>query len=141
MNAEAWAKVEAAVAASKGKTIKELFAGDPDRARRYTASAAGWTLDWSKNRIDASTWKALLNLAEASGLKSEIERMFTGEKINRTENRAVLHTALRNCNPAAKVLVDGHDVMPDVRGTLAKMAAFAERVRKGDDETHGPGLV
>ena len=132
MNAEAWAKVEAAVAASKGKTIKELFAADPDRARRYTVSAAGWTLDWSKNRIDASTWKALLNLAEASGLKSEIERMFTGEKINRTENRAVLHTALRNCDPAAKVLVDGHDVMPDVRGTLAKMAAFAERVRKGD---------
>ena len=132
MNTEAWAKVEAAVAASKGKTIKELFADDPERARRYTASAAGWTLDWSKNRLDASTWKALLNLAETSGLKSEIERMFTGEKINRTENRAVLHTALRNCDPAAKVLVDGHDVMPDVRGTLAKMAAFAERVRKGD---------
>ena len=132
MNAEAWAKVEAAVAASKGKTIKELFAADPDRARRYTASAAGWTLDWSKNRIDATTWKALLNLAEASGLKGEIERMFTGEKINRTENRAVLHTALRNCDPAAKVLVDGHDVMPDVRGTLAKMASFAERVRKGE---------
>ena len=132
MNAEAWAKVEAAVAASKGKTIKELFAADPDRARRYTVSAAGWTLDWSKNRIDATTWKALLNLAEASGLKGEIERMFTGEKINRTENRAVLHTALRNCDPAAKVLVDGHDVMPDVRGTLAKMASFAERVRKGE---------
>ena len=72
MNAEAWAKVEAAVAASKGKTIKELFADDPGRARRYTASAAGWMLDWSKNRIDASTWKALLNLAEASCLKSEI---------------------------------------------------------------------
>ncbi len=132
MNAEAWAKVEAAVAASKDKTIKELFAADPDRTRRYTASAAGWTLDWSKNRIDATTWKALLNLAEASGLKGEIERMFTGEKINRTENRAVLHTALRNCDPAAKVLVDGHDVMPDVRGTLAKMASFAERVRKGE---------
>ena len=132
MNTEAWAAVEAAVAASKGKTIKELFATDPKRAQRYTASAAGWTLDWSKNRIDAPTWKALLNLAEASGLKGEIERMFTGEKINRTENRAVLHTALRNCDPKAQVFVDGKDVMPDVRETLAKMAAFAERVRKGE---------
>ena len=119
------------MAASKGKTIGDLFAADPTRAARYTASAAGWTLDWSKNRFDARTWRALLNLAEASGLKAEIERMFTGEKINRTENRAVLHTALRNCDPAAKVLVDGHDVMPGVRQTLERMEAFAERVRSG----------
>ena len=77
MNTQAWEKVEAAVAASKGKTIGDLFAADPDRAARYTASAAGWTLDWSKNRFDARTWRALLNLAEASGLKAEIERMFT----------------------------------------------------------------
>ncbi len=132
MNQEAWKKVEAAIEASKGTTIRQLFAADPARAERYTASAAGWTLDYSKNRIDANVMKALLKLAEAANLKAEIEKMFTGEKINRTENRAVLHTALRNCDPAAKVLVDGKDVMPDVRAVLAKMSAFADKVRKGE---------
>ena len=127
MNQEAWKSV----AASKETTIKELFERDADRAARYTASAAGWTLDYSKNRVDAATMKALIKLAEASGLKNEIEAMFTGAKINRTENRAVLHTALRNCDPAAQVFVDGRDVMPDVRAVLAKMGAFAERVRSG----------
>ena len=131
MNSEAWQKVEAAVAASKGITIKERFAQDPDRARKYTIEAAGWTLDYSKNRIDAGVMKALRGLAEASGLKAEIERMFTGEKINRTENRAVLHTALRNIDPKAQVFVDGKDVMPDVRWTLGKMAGFANAVRSG----------
>ena len=131
MNAEAWKKVEEAIAASRNTTIKQLFEHDPDRARKYTISAAGWTLDYSKNRVDAAVMKALRGLAEASGLKDEIERMFTGEKINRTENRAVLHTALRNVDPEAKVVVDGKDVMPDVRATLAKMGAFADAVRKG----------
>ena len=132
MNQEAWKNVEAAIEASKGTTIKQLFAADPARAEKYTASAAGWTLDYSKNRIDANVMKALLKLAEAANLKAEIEKMFTGEKINRTENRAVLHTALRNCDPDAKVLVDGKDVMPDVRDVLAKMSAFADKVRKGE---------
>ena len=131
MNAEAWKKVEEAVAASRNTTIKQLFEHDPDRARKYTISAAGWTLDYSKNRVDAAVMKALRGLAEASGLRDEIERMFTGEKINRTENRAVLHTALRNVDPEAKVFVDGKDVMPDVRATLSKMGAFADAVRKG----------
>ena len=132
MNQEAWKNVEAAIEASKGTTIRQLFAADPARAEKYTASAAGWTLDYSKNRIDANVMKALLKLAEAANLKAEIEKMFTGEKINRTENRAVLHTALRNCDPDAKVLVDGKDVMPDVRDVLAKMSAFADKVRKGE---------
>lgn len=123
--------LEQAMAASKAKTIKELFAEDSARAERFTVSAAGWTLDYSKNRIDAAAMKSLVKMADASGLKDEIERMFTGEKINRTEDRAVLHTALRNCDPEAKVLVDGRDVMPDVRAVLAKMGAFAEKVRKG----------
>ena len=131
MNQEAWKKVEAAIEASKGTTIRQLFAADPARAERYTASAAGWTLDYSKNRIDANVMKALVKLAEAANLKAEIEKMFTGEKINRTENRAVLHTALRNCDPAARVLVDGKDVMPDVRAVLAKMSEFADKVRTG----------
>jgi glucose-6-phosphate isomerase len=124
--------LDQAMEASKAKTIKELFAEDAARADKFTVSAAGWTLDYSKNRIDAAAMKALVKMAEAADLKSEIEKMFTGAKINRTEDRAVLHTALRNCDPEAKVLVDGKDVMPDVRDVLAKMGAFAERVRKGE---------
>ncbi len=132
MNQEAWKKVEAAIAESNNTTIKELFAQDPNRASKMTVDAAGWTLDYSKNRVDAKVMKALLNLAEASDLKAEIERMFTGEKINVTENRAVLHTALRNCDPDAKVFVDGKDVMVDVRAVLAQMSAFADSVRTGE---------
>ena len=124
--------LDKAVKASKAKTIKELFAADPARAEKYTILAAGWTLDYSKNRIDKATMKALLKMAKAANLKAEIEKMFSGEKINRTEDRAVLHTALRNCDPNAKVFVDGRDVMPDVREVLAKMSAFAERVRSGE---------
>ena len=124
--------LDKAMEASKAKTIKELFAEDPARAEKFTVSAAGWTLDYSKNRIDAAAMKSLMKMAEAADLKSEIEKMFTGEKINRTEDRAVLHTALRNCDPEAKVFVDGKDVMPDVRDVLAKMGAFAEKVRKGE---------
>ncbi len=120
-----------ALEASKSKTIKELFAEDPGRAGRYTLSAAGWTLDYSKNRVDSAAMKALVRMAEESGLREEIERMFAGERINRTEGRAVLHTALRNCDPEAKVFVDGRDVMGDVRATLARMGDFAERVRSG----------
>ena len=131
MNKEAWKKVEAAVAASKNKTIKQLFAEDPDRAAKYTLEAAGWTLDYSKNRIDGNVMKALYSLAKASNLKYEIERMFTGEKINQTENRAVLHTALRNCAADAQVFVDGKDVLPEVRAVLAKMGKFADAVRSG----------
>ena len=124
--------LDKAMEASKAKTIKELFAEDPARADKFTVSAAGWTLDYSKNRIDAAAMKSLVKMAEAADLKSEIEKMFSGEKINRTEDRAVLHTALRNCDPGAKVFVDGKDVMPDVRDVLAKMGAFAEKVRKGE---------
>ena len=124
--------LDKAMEASKAKTIKELFAEDPARAEKFTVSAAGWTLDYSKNRIDAAAMKSLVKMAEAADLKGEIEKMFTGEKINRTEDRAVLHTALRNCDPEAKVFVDGKDVMPDVRDVLAKMGAFAEKVRKGE---------
>ena len=124
--------LEQAMEASKAKTIKELFAEDPARADKFTVSAVGWTLDYSKNRIDAATMKSLFKMAEAAGLKAEIGKMFAGEKINRTEDRAVLHTALRNCDPEAKVYVDGKDVMPDVRDVLAKMGAFADKVRSGE---------
>ena len=131
MNSEKWQYLDEAMTASSKKTIKELFAADPKRARKFSAEAAGWFLDYSKNRVDAKAMKALVKLAEASNLKAEIERMFTGEKINATEGRAVLHTALRNRDPEAKVMVDGEDVMPAVRAVLAKMGEFSDLVRKG----------
>ena len=126
-----WQYLDEAMAASSKKTIKELFAEDPSRAEAFSLEAAGWFLDYSKNRIDKATMKALVKLAEASNLKAEIEKMFTGEKINVTEGRAVLHTALRNCDPNAKVMVDGKDVMPDVRAVLSQMGDFSDLVRTG----------
>ena len=131
MTEDRWEYLDDAMVASSRKTIKELFAEDPRRAEKFSVEAAGWFLDYSKNRVDAAAMKALVKLAEASGLKEEIEKMFSGEKINRTEGRAVLHTALRNCDPAAKVFVDGRDVMPDVRAVLAQMGDFSDAVRKG----------
>ena len=126
-----WAFLDEAMAASSKKTIKELFAEDPDRAKKFSLSAAGWFLDYSKNRVDRKAMKALVKLAEASDLRAEIEKMFTGKKINRTEDRAVLHTALRNCDPKARVMVDGKNVMPAVREVLAKMGDFSDLVRQG----------
>ena len=131
MNTDKWAYLDDAMVASNRKSIKELFAEDPSRARKFSVEAAGWFLDYSKNRIDGKAMKALVKLAEASNLKSEIEKMFSGEKINVTENRAVLHTALRNCDPEARVFVDGKDVMPGVRAVLAQMGDFSDLVRSG----------
>ena len=131
MNNDKWEYLDDAMVASGRKTIKELFAEDPNRAKKFSVEAAGWFLDYSKNRVDSKAMKSLVKLAEASNLKDEIEKMFTGEKINRTENRAVLHTALRNCDPEAKVFVDGKDVMPDVRAVLAAMGDFSDAVRGG----------
>ena len=93
-NADKWAQLDVAMTVSSRKTIKELFAEDKDRAAKYTVEAAGWTLDYSKNRVDEKVMKALVKLAKESNLKEEIEKMFTGKKINATEGRAVLHTAL-----------------------------------------------
>ena len=131
MDAQAWEKVDELIDRNQGKTIKDYLAEDPERASKFSLEAAGWFLDYSKNRIDRDTMKALLKLAEKADLKAEIEKMFTGRKINETENRAVLHTALRNCDPKAKVKVDGKDVMPQVRRVLKQMGAFADSVRSG----------
>lgn len=131
LNENKWAALDEAMTISSRKTIKELFAEDPDRAAKFTVDAAGWMLDYSKNRIDKAVMKALVKLAEESNLKDEIEKMFTGAKINATEGRAVLHTALRNCDPNAKVFVDGKDVMPDVRAVLDQMGDFSDSIRTG----------
>jgi glucose-6-phosphate isomerase len=131
MNQAAWKKVLKEIDRTKDTTIRDFFASDDRRAINFMASAAGWTLDYSKNRIDAPLMKALLNLAEESNLRAEIERMFKGEHINVTEDRAVLHTALRNFS-GKPVYDNGEDVMPGILEVRRRMADFAERVRKGD---------
>ena len=130
-NTDKWAQLDVAMTASAKKTIKELFAEDKARAAKFTVEAAGWTLDYSKNRIDEKVMKALVKLAKESNLKEEIEKMFTGKKINATEGRAVLHTALRNLNKADTVKVDGKDVLKDVRKVLVQMGEFSDKVRQG----------
>jgi glucose-6-phosphate isomerase len=115
--------------------LRDLFAADPARGTKLTAEAAGVFLDYSKNRITGETIKLLVDLANQSGLRARIDAMFSGEKINITENRAVLHTALR-APKGASISVDGHNVVPDVHAVLDKMAEFATRVRAGDWKGH-----
>ncbi len=111
--------------------LRTLFDEDPQRGERLTAEAVGLYLDYSKNRATDDTLRLLLQLAEESGLRARIDAMFSGEKINVTENRAVLHVALR-APTGASIVVDGEDVVPRVHQVLDKMAAFADRVRGGD---------
>ena len=115
--------------------LRKLFADDPTRGERMTVEAVGLYLDYSKNRITDETLKLLLGLAEESGLRSRIDAMFSGEKINITEDRAVLHVALR-APRGASIIVDGKNVVPDVHEVLDKMAGFANRVRSGDWQGH-----
>ena len=111
--------------------LRQLFAQDAKRGERFTAEAAGLFLDYSKNRITDKTLELLLQLAAESGLRGKIDAMFGGEKINVTENRAVLHVALR-APESATILVDGKNVVPDVHAVLDKMADFSNRVRSGE---------
>jgi glucose-6-phosphate isomerase len=115
--------------------LRKLFADDPKRGEKLTAEAAGLFLDYSKNRVTEKTLKLLLQLADESGLRAKIDAMFAGEKINITENRAVLHVALRAPRDA-KIFVDGKNVVPEVRAVLDKMAAFSNRVRSGEWKGH-----
>jgi len=110
--------------------LRQIFADDPSRGVRLTASAAGLYLDYSKHRITDETIRLLLRLAEDRGLAGRIEAMFNGEKINVTEKRAVLHVALR-APVGERILVDGADVVPEVHAVLDRMAAFSEEVRSG----------
>jgi glucose-6-phosphate isomerase len=129
-NDTAWAALEAHASTIRDVHLRDLFANDPSRGERLTAEAAGIFLDYSKHRVTDETLRLLIALAEASGLRERIEAMFTGEKINVSEQRAVLHVALRAPRGEA-IFVDGHDVVPDVHEVLDKMAAFALRVRNG----------
>jgi glucose-6-phosphate isomerase len=115
--------------------LRQLFAEDPQRGSRLSVEAIGLFLDYSKNRITDETLELLIKLAEESGLRGRIDAMFRGEKINITENRAVLHTALRAPRDAS-IVVDGENVVPKVHAVLDRMAAFANRVRNGEWKGH-----
>ena len=131
----AWKALAAHHKKIQGRTLRRLFADDPQRAKRLSLEAVGLFLDYSKNRIASGTMPLLLKLARESGLRGRIDAMFSGEKINLTENRAVLHVALRA--PRGVVLrVDGKNVVPDVHAVLAKMEAFAQRIRRGTWKGH-----
>jgi glucose-6-phosphate isomerase len=110
--------------------LRKLFAEDEKRSQKFSIEAAGLFLDYSKNRITEKTMKLLLKLADKSGLRVKIDAMFSGEKINITENRAVLHVALR-APKGATILVDGKNVVPEVHAVLDKMDAFSKRIRSG----------
>jgi glucose-6-phosphate isomerase len=115
--------------------LRELFAKDPERGNRMTTDAVGIYLDYSKNRVTDETLKLLVQLAEESGLRARIDAMFRGEKINITENRAVLHVALR-APRGASIVVDGRNVIPEVHAVLDRMADFSGRVRTGAWKGH-----
>ena len=134
-NHSAWAALEAHYATIRTTHLRELFAQDAGRGERLNAEGAGVFLDYSKNRVTDETLKLLLNLAEASNLRGRTEAMFGGEKINVSENRAVLHVALR-APKGATILVDGKNVVPEVHEVLDKMSAFADRVRSGAWKGH-----
>jgi glucose-6-phosphate isomerase len=128
---DVWKALQSHYKQIKAVHLRELFAEDPRRGERLTAEAAGLFLDYSKNRVTDETLLLLTKLAEEAGLKQRIDAMFSGEKINVTEKRAVLHVALR-APKGASILVDGQNVVPGVHEVLEKMAAFANRVRSGE---------
>jgi glucose-6-phosphate isomerase len=116
--------------AVKDTHLRELFATDPGRGESLTCEAGDLYLDWSKHRVTAETVALLVAMAERAGLRQRIDAMFAGERINLTENRAVLHVALR-APEGGSILVDGHNVVPDVHEVLGRMRGFAEEVRSG----------
>jgi glucose-6-phosphate isomerase len=130
-----WKALQAHAEKIKTQTLGEMFAVDLGRGKRLTVEAEGLFLDYSKNRVTDETLKLLQGVAEEAGLRGKIEAMFRGDKINITENRAVLHVALR-APKSEKIVVDGEDVVPGVHAVLEKMAGFADKVRSGAWKGH-----
>ena len=127
---QAWKDLAAHYKEVRNLHLRELFADDPQRGERMAVEAVGLYLDYSKNRITRETLELLLQLAEESGLRARIDAMFRGERINTTEDRAVLHVALR-APRGGSIIVDGENVVPQVHAVLDKMADFSNRVRSG----------
>ena len=132
---QAWKNLESHYKEIRGLHLRQLFAGDPKRGTRLTAQALGISLDYSKNRITDETLRLLIKVAEELRLRERIDAMFRGEKINVTEKRAVLHTALRAPREAS-IVVDGENVVPKVHAVLDRMANFANRIRSGEWTGH-----
>jgi glucose-6-phosphate isomerase len=132
---EAWRALEQHAGELRGTHLRELFAADPGRGERLAVEAEGLYLDYSKNRITDATLKLLLALAQERGVAERRDAMFSGEKINVTEDRAVLHVALR-APRSDHIEVDGEDVVPMVHGVLNRMSDFAERIRSGEWKGH-----
>ncbi|MGE0681027.1 MAG: glucose-6-phosphate isomerase [Candidatus Binatia bacterium] len=130
-----WKNLETHYQKVQALHLRQLFADDPTRGERMATEAVGIYLDYSKNRITDETLKLLLQLAEEADLRARIDAMFRGEKINLTENRAVLHVALR-APKEQSIVVDGEDVVPQVHVVLDKMTDFCSRVRSGDWKGH-----
>jgi glucose-6-phosphate isomerase len=126
----AWKALREHHGAIRDVHLRQLFADDPDRGERLTVEGAGLYLDYSKHRVTDETLRLLVRLAEESGLRERIDAMLRGDKINVTEQRAVLHVALR-APRSQSIVVDGEDVVPQVHAVLDRMAAFADRVRDG----------
>jgi glucose-6-phosphate isomerase len=131
----AWNALEQQYIEVRDVHLRELFAEDPERGERLAAEGAGIYLDYSKNRVTDATLRLLVQLAEESGLRERTEAMFRGDRINTTENRSVLHVALRMPR-GTSLVVDGVDVVAEVHEVLDRMAAFSERIRSGEWKGH-----
>src|ERR1700739_3778765 len=132
---KAWIALKAHYKKIQASHLRKLFDEDPKRGERHALDALGIYFDYSKNLITDKTIKLLLDLARESGLQARTEAMFSGEKINITENRAVLHIALRAPKDAS-ILVDGKNVVPEVHAVLDKMTDFCNRIRSGAWKGH-----
>src|SRR6516165_8263772 len=128
---KAWSALKVHYRKIGERHLRDLFEDDPERAEKFTVEAVGINFDYSKNRITEKTLGLLLELAEESGLRERIDAMFRGDKINITENRAVLHVALRAPKDAT-IVVDGKNVVPEVHAVLDKMSNFSNRVRSAE---------
>ena len=131
----AWRALEQHHAAIGSVQLRQLFDEDPSRGERLVAEGAGLFLDYSKNRVTDETLQLLIGLAQESGLAERTEAMFTGERINVSENRSVLHVALR-MPKGSSLVVDGVNVVDEVHEVLDRMSAFSERVRSGEWTGH-----
>ena len=127
----AWEAVSKLAASEESKSLRERFDSNPGRADSYSYDVDGLRFDFSKHLIDDDVVSALIALAEEAGISDKIKAMYRGDHINSTEDRAVLHTALRIAK-GAELVVDGQDVAADVHGVLDHMASFAESVRSGE---------
>ncbi|MEO8167704.1 MAG: glucose-6-phosphate isomerase, partial [bacterium] len=127
---KAWKELRSHYVKMSRSQMRDMFAKEPDRFERFSLSACGIFLDYSKNRVNDKTMKLLFNLARQADVESWRDKMFQGEKINITENRAVLHIALRN-RANRPIMVDDKDVMPDVNRVLAHMKEFSDSIRNG----------